>query len=269
MTRHLILHVGSPKCGSTYLQRVMVANRARLAEEGIVYPDPGTSHPGNGLRLLDITGEGMDGMFGNAHTVILSHEDLISMGPRMGHLPEACAAAQAAMTVLVFLRPFSEFIYGDYSQYMKQNFDRYLEEGRAYEGQSFEEFAVTRRSQVTPLAWLKAWQKTTPTPLRIAQHRQIRTTLEDLAGKVPIQWEVETSRANPSLRVADCEDIAHAIAGGLPRSKIRDMFKLAFTKTGLSDHGKTMERTKWLEALFKVQNDNIREVFQFENLRAA
>ncbi len=269
MTRQLILHVGSPKCGSTYLQRVMLANRARLEAEGIVYPDPGGRHPGNGLRVAGMSSEDMDRMFGNAHTVILSHEDLISMGPKMGHLPAACAAANAALKVVVFLRPFSEFIYGDYSQFMKQHFDRWLDEGQAYDGQSFEEFAVARRSQITPLGWLKAWQRTTEEPLAIAHHRQIRETLETLIGAVPIEWEIERSSANPSLRVADCEDIAHAIGAGIPRGKIKEMYKLAYAKTGLADHGRTAERSKWLEALFKTQNDNIREEFRFENLRAA
>ncbi|WP_172330601.1 hypothetical protein [Mangrovicoccus sp. HB161399] len=269
MTRQLILHVGSPKCGSTYLQRVMIANRAALCAEGIVYPDPDTRHPGNGLRVLGMSPEAMDRMFGNAHTVILSHEDLISMGPRMAHLPEACAAANAALKVVIFLRPFSEFIYGDYSQFMKQNFDGWLETGQAYDGQSFEEFAVARRSQITPLGWLKAWQRTTDRPLAIAHHRQIRATLEGLIGSFPMRWEIERASANPSLRVSDCEDIAQAIASGVPRGKIRDMFKLAYATTGLPDHGRTGERTKWLEALFKTQNDNIREEFSFDNLRAA
>lgn len=36
MTRRLYLHVGSPKSGTTYLQRVLEANRERLAEAGVL-----------------------------------------------------------------------------------------------------------------------------------------------------------------------------------------------------------------------------------------
>ena len=35
MTQKIILHIGSPKCGSTYLQRVMVQNSETLLRHGI------------------------------------------------------------------------------------------------------------------------------------------------------------------------------------------------------------------------------------------
>lgn len=269
MTKQLILHVGSPKCGSTYLQRVMLANRSTLAQCGIKYPKPAGRHPGNGTIVSDLDSDGLTDLFGDAHTLLLSHEDLFSMGGRLSQMGEICQSQDVGLTVLVFLRPFSEFIYGDYSQYMKQNIDTYLEEGAAYGGQSFEEFAVARRSQITPIGWLKAWQRTTTIPLRIAHHRQIRPVLEDTIGPQELNWKIEKSASNPSLRVADCEDIANAIAGGVPRAKVLDMYKLAYSKVALTDHGKTFDRTKWLEALFKTQNDKILDEFQFDNRQAA
>jgi len=36
VTRTLYLHVGSPKSGTTYLQRILDGNRARLAERGVL-----------------------------------------------------------------------------------------------------------------------------------------------------------------------------------------------------------------------------------------
>lgn len=170
MTRKLFLHIGSPKCGSTYLQRVMLENRRMLAQHGIVYPTPAGGHPGNGTIVPELDGEGLSALFGNAGTVFLSHEDLFAMGGRLKRLGPLCAELGIDLVVLVFLRPFSEFIYGDYSQYLKQNIDSYIAQGAAYGGLSFEEFAVSRRSQITPVGWLKAWQRTTGTPLRIAHH---------------------------------------------------------------------------------------------------
>lgn len=269
MTRKLYLHIGSPKCGSTYLQRVMLANRSMLGQNGIVYPKPSGRHPGNGTLVSDLDAEGLADLFGNAGTVFLSHEDLFAMGGRLSRLGALCEDQDIELRILVFLRPFSEFIYGDYSQYLKQNIDTYIAEGAAYGGLSFEEFAVGRRSQITPVGWLKAWQRNTKCPLHIAHHRQIRAVLEDLLGPLPFTWDIEKSASNPSLRVADCEDIANAIAGGVSSPKILDMYKLAYSKVSLSDHGKTPDRTKWVEALFKSQNDRILDEFSFDNRQAA
>lgn len=269
MTRKLYLHVGSPKCGSTYVQRVMLENRQMLAQNGIAYPKPAGRHPGNGSLVPDLDAEGLAGLFGNAGTLFLSHEDLFAMGGRLGPLAGISRDLGVDLVVLVFLRPFSEFIYGDYSQYLKQNIESYIAAGAAYDGLSFEEFAVSRRSQITPVAWLKAWQRNTETPLYIAHHRKIRPVLEALLGPLPFNWEIEKSASNPSLRVADCEDIAHAIAGGLPAAKVRDMLRLAYSKVSLADPGKTAERTTWLEALFRTQNDRILAEFSFDNRQAA
>lgn len=269
MTRHLILHIGSPKCGSTYLQRLMLENQSVLREHGVMYPTPSGSHPGNGMCAVGLTADGIRELFAQCPTVVLSHEDLFAVGARLAEFGDICRAEGIQLTVLVFLRPFSEFIYGDYSQYLKQNIDHYLALGAAYDGQSFEEFAVWRRSQITPSGWLKAWQKVTDTPLFLAHHREIQSTLQALLGDLPLKWAIEKSASNPSLRVVDCEDIAEAIADGIPAQKIMEMYKLAYSKVGLRDQGKTNERNKWLEALFLAQNEKILEDFQFDNRRAA
>ncbi|AJE44726.1 hypothetical protein [Celeribacter indicus] len=38
---HLLLHIGAHKTGTTYVQRTLFRNRARLAEAGVFYPDLG------------------------------------------------------------------------------------------------------------------------------------------------------------------------------------------------------------------------------------
>ena len=265
MTRKLILHIGSPKCGSTYLQRVLIANRDLLALNGINYPESGEKHPGNGMRALDLPRDGVESLFGQFHTAILSHEDLFSMGSNLQALGPACEAADVALIVQAFLRPFSEVIYGDYSQFMKQNIERYMAEKMAYDGQSFEEFAVTRRSQITPVAWLNAWAKVSSQPIRLARHRDIRATLDDLIGPLPLDWTINRESSNPSLRVTDCEDIASAIRLGIPGEKIREFYKTSYAKVSLPDRGRTEERSRWLEALFKSINEKIIGDFGFDN----
>ncbi len=75
-----IVHIGQHKTGSTALQSVLFADRARLAEHGILYPDVGhvhrrddrvaPSHNGLFLRLNDQSGRGI-------------HESLDEMATRL------------------------------------------------------------------------------------------------------------------------------------------------------------------------------------------
>lgn len=243
----------------------MLANRQVLLKNGICYPEPEASHPGNGLKVTALDAVSLQKAFGDADTMVFSHENLFSMAANFSALGTLCQSQGVRLSVLVFLRPFSEFIYGDYSQFLKQNIDSYIREGQAYGGQSFEEFAVSRRSQISAIGWLKAWQRVSPSPILIEHHRKIRAVCENLLGPLPLKWEIDRDSSNPSLRVLDCEDISTAISGGVPKGKVNDMYKLAFSKVGLEDRGKTPERTRWLEALFKGQNDKIQEIFNFDN----
>ncbi|MFA6299205.1 MAG: hypothetical protein WC642_08565, partial [Nocardioides sp.] len=63
MTQRLYLHVGAPKSGTTYLQRVLETNRARLADAGVLVV---------GDRHLD-----------RIHAAMVVRED-----PRLESLPE-------------------------------------------------------------------------------------------------------------------------------------------------------------------------------------
>lgn len=245
----------------------MIENRNTLGKHGINYPKPSGRHPGNGSIVPELGAEALNKLFSDADTLVLSHEDLFSMGARMVPFGEMCKSSGIKLSVVTFLRPFSEFIFGDYSQYLKQNIEIYLENKSAYDGLSFEEFSVHRRSQITPVAWLKGWQKITDTPITIAHHRKIRSVMEGFLDISDLQWEIEKSSVNPSLRVADCEDISNAISGGISKVKVMDMYKLSYSKVNLTDHGKTEERTKWIEAIFKSQNDKIFAEFHFDNRR--
>lgn len=49
---------------------------------GIAYPHSGDTHPGNAADLQEITEERLLADFGPCHTLVYSHEDLLSAATR-------------------------------------------------------------------------------------------------------------------------------------------------------------------------------------------
>lgn len=271
MTRHIILHIGSPKCGSTFLQNALLQNRAMLARAGINYPHDGHGHPGNAANIADVDGDILDGWFENdAHTVILSHEDLYSVGKRGDALAALTRERGITVQVLAFMRPFSEFVYGDYSQFMKQYFANFLAERNPYDGRNFYEFAQRRVDTMKPTAYLTQWLRRFPSlPLILAGHRDI---VPVLSGLLPSQvadamnWEVPQGHTNQSLRTQDCDAIAAAMKDpAMSNAQITQLYREAFHNTALPDAGRTAKRTKWIEDHFAERNEELMRVFSFDN----
>ncbi len=265
MRRRLLVHPGSPKCGSTFLQRVLLKNRDMLLARGIDYPLPADGHPGNGGGLARLTTAHFDALFRDAHTVILSHEDLLAAARSLGALPGKAAAAGVVIDILVFLRPFSEFVYGDYSQNMKQHGEAYFAQGEAYDGLSFEAFAIRRRRGLRMVRWLQAWQSLAEGRLSLAGHRRIAETVEATLGGPGLDWNLPKSDGNPSLRIADCEAIAEALVRGASEEAARQMVRHAHAQIGDADPGRSPSRTAWLEALFWPETAALAQVFGFDN----
>lgn len=269
MTQKIILHIGSPKCGSTYLQRVMLQNTECLSQHGICYPAPAGAHPGNADQLAEITADQVMAMFaGGAETVVLSHEDLYSLSKRGIALAEITANAGIAVQLLVFLRPFSDFVFGDYSQFMKQHFDTFLAERKPYGGRDFQTFAKRRIDTMKPAAYLTNWSKLFPElPLILDSHRNIQQVLDAVLGHPNgMNWEVPLHDTNPSLRMQDCDIIAAAILDPeCADEDIRQMFLIAHHHTQNPDMGRSVERITWLEEQFKPQNDALLSHFGFDN----
>ena len=270
MNRRIILHIGSPKCGSTYLQRVMLQNQALLKVNGVYYPTGEEGHPGNGMVIPELSQAQFDGLFPDQsiHTTVLSHENLYAM-PQWGkNLSEMVKGTDITVQVVVFLRPFSAFLYGDYSQFMKQFFDTYLETRKPYDDKTFEGFAERRINTLKPANFLPKWAERFPTaPLVLTSHRNIRQTLETVIGDVDgMDWTVPSELTNPSLRVSDCDDIAEAMRNpSNSADDVKQMFQKAFHTTGLPDLGRTPERTQWLEEQFETQNRALFDLFGFDN----
>jgi len=270
MTRKILLHIGSPKCGSTYLQRVMLQNQSLLRDHGIHYPSGDDDHPGNGMIVPKLDQEQFDGLFPapDIHTTVLSHENLYAM-PQWGKaLSELAKNSDITVQIVVFLRPFSEFVYGDYSQFMKQFFETYLKTRKPYDDRTFEVFAERRIQTLKPAEFLPKWAALFPAaPLVLESHRNIRPTIERLLGSIEeMDWSVHSDLTNPSLRVIDCDNIADAMREpDVSDDALRAMFQLAFHQVKLPDPGRTSERTAWLEAQFETQNATLQQKFGFNN----
>lgn len=267
MKRELILHVGSPKCGSTYLQQALLRNCARLKEHGIAYAHVGQTHPGNGLMALDITPDWIERVFQGQPRAVLSHEDLFAAAGRAHPLADLARREGITVRVVAFLRPFSAFIFGDYSQFIKQHLGRYITEGRAFEGRGFEQFAVDRARALNAKGFLNGWSGLFPdTPLTLSGHRHIRPVVEKLLGMPGLDWSVPKDCTNPSLRMADCDAIVAAVnSGRAPPEALRAMLRAALERTGMPDPGKTAARIAWIEALFSQQNAALLSAFGFDN----
>lgn len=269
MAQKIILHIGSPKCGSTYLQRVMVQNSETLLRQGIHYPAPEGSHPGNAAHLAEISQAEIDAMFAEgAHTVVLSHEDLYSLSKRGTALAEITKKAGIVVQLLVFLRPFSDFVFGDYSQFMKQFFDTFLAERKPYGGRDFETFAKRRIDTMKPAAYLTNWSKLFPElPIILDSHRNIKSVLDTVLGQPQdMVWDVPHHETNPSLRMQDCDIIAASMLDpACADDDIKQMFLNAFHHTQEPDMGRNPERVAWLEEQFRPHNEALLTQFGFDN----
>ncbi len=269
MTRRLILHVGSPKCGSTFLQQVLLRNQAQLLAQGIRYPHDGGGHPGNAAEIDKLDRAGYEAFFADGvDTVILSHEDLYSMARRGAPLAGRARATGTEVHILAFLRPFSEFIFGDYSQFMKQFFEEFLAKRRPYNGQSFDEFALRRVHNLKPATFLTNWQQCFGAArVTVDSHRAIRPVLSRLVGPdLPLDWDVPRYMTNPSLRMVDCDRLAAAMRDpSRPDAEIRDLFHAAYHTTDTEDPGRTEARIALIETAFAPQNHALFEAFGYDN----
>jgi hypothetical protein len=266
-TRRIILHVGAPKCGSTYLQKVFLKNRARLARLGISYPHDGDPHPGNATGLETITADRLLADFGTGHTVIYSHEDLLANVPKGSALMTLAAELGITVDVVAFLRPFSELMFGTYSQMMKQNFETYLTTGQPYDGFDFEGLVQQAQHSYAFDRFLRGWARRNPDrPLILRHSSEIRATFEDLLGTREIDWSLPPDQANPSLRTEDCDRLAAMITEGkLSARRIRREFVAAHGLVGGPDRGRSPARIALVETLFADCNKGLEDWFGFDN----
>lgn len=271
MTRNIVLHIGAPKAGSTFLQRVMLRNRDRLGAYRIVYPHGVQNHPGNAgdLRVLDEPTFAR--LFeGGARTVVLSHEDLFARPADGRALSRLVRQARLRLRVICFLRPWSEFCAGDFSQHLKQHFDRYLTERRAFGGLDFEGMAAKRAREMNPAGFLSGWDALASEPVILASHRNIPEVVEQTLGVAGLDWTIPRHLSNPSLRLTDCEAIAAMMEDhAIPNETIRRAFREAHHHTADPDPARSPDRMAAIEAMFAGQNAALLAARGYDNRAVA
>lgn len=268
--KQLIVHIGAPKSGSTYLQQVLLQNTKLLEMMGVNYPCTDNGHPGTDADPSAFLAQDISDIFPNeAHTTILSHEDLLPRPAMSNVIRDAATRLGVSVHVVVFLRPFSEVIYGSYSQHMKQFFATYLDKRQAYDGQDFLTFAKARTATLKPEVWLRRWDSAFPqTDLVVRSYRDIQATFTDLLDlPSPLNWKVHKTLVNRSLRVCDCEQIAQALQDpSQTADQITEMHKQHFHMTSLTDTGRTPARTDMMEDWFSKTNQALLEQFGYDNI---
>ena len=86
MTKRVLLHVGTPKTGTSYLQDVLFRNRPALAEHGILYPaDRFDAHFLAALDLMRLPWGGLE------TEAVGAWDRLAERGPRAGTAPRSSA----------------------------------------------------------------------------------------------------------------------------------------------------------------------------------
>lgn len=247
-------------------------NADALRRQGVAYPHDGGGHPGNAADIADLTSAGVLDLFGDARTLVLSHEDLLAHAARHAGLAATLHDLNVRVRVVAFLRPFSEFAFGDYSQHMKQRFQEFLAERQAYGGLDFDAFAARRAAAFQPARNIAEWAALFPgRPPVLAPHRSIARTMARLLPGVRIDWNVPHDQANPSLHVADCDTLAAAIrdpsitAASVQRKFMRAWLRAHKEARRQPDPGRSPERVAMLESLFAPQNAALSARFGYDN----
>ena len=224
--KHLILHIGAPKCGSTYLQKVLLKHQRQLRTQGVNYPHTGTGtgHPGNADRITDVSPHWLTATFGGFHTAVLSHENLFSQAKSAIRLGRLCALNDVQVTIFCVLRPFPDMVFADYSQFLKQNFQTFCDAGRAFDGMDFRQFAQSREPKWQVHQFLADWSAALPqAQLTLCPLYSLQAGFCDIVPQAQtLDWALPRWQANPSLPMALCEQIADDInQGRIDQAKTR------------------------------------------------
>lgn len=245
--KRITLHIGAPKSGSTFLQNVMLKNRAGLREQGIAYPHRGTGHPGNAENIDHISRDWLQGHLADCDHLFLSHENLISTAAKARRLARLRDQMGFKLQVLCFLRPFSEMIFADYSQSFKQGGHH------AFEGRDFRQFVWKRQKDIQFPRFFRDWLALVP-ELELASSTEIQQHVQRILGNPHIDWKLPTWRRNPSLPVSHCE--AAVAQGQCDTPEIG-------TKN-LMDTGRTRHRIDWIDGVFAPQRSQMIAEFGFD-----
>jgi len=261
----VLLHIGAPKCGSTYLQRVLLQNQAKLRDAGFHYPHQGVGHPGNGRAVISFDDQWLRAATKNADWLLLSHEDLFAQPAVARRFRAETRARGMEVQIVVFLRPFSEILFGDLSQQLKQ----YPFDSKApptpLGGRDFRQYVWARHKDFAADLYLDAWADLfDERPLKVASHREITSCLTELLPGLPsLDLAVEPGSANPSFPPQRCEEAIALIEDGEVPETVRR--HLSQGHSGHLDRARTGRRVDWIEQVFATRNARLLQQFGYDN----
>jgi len=257
--RRAIIHIGSPRTGSTTLQSVLVRWRRQLKDEGILYPDltpasardtPHFSHQHLGetfdgrrprrerdelLQALSAELKGWDG-----DVVLISYEDFIQQQPRF-HVPaqlsEFFAAHGFAAEAIAVVKPQSELLNSIYTHRTQMISERrdfagfapsLIRSGRFQYGQLIQPWIAAFSGRVTAIP-VRGRLSDAPILTRFLEALELdkrvgpvlrRGDLVRVENRSPGPLSVEISRRLRAMRV-------HRRLSVLPRNMMRFVERLA------------------------------------------
>ncbi len=270
--RRLYLHIGAPKCGSTYLQRVMLKNHKTLLQQGVLYPHTGQGHAGTDGEILTYSAAQLAELFADTDVVFMSHEDLFSKAKMASNFAKHCKELNIDVQIIAFFRPFDEIVFGDYSQFVKKNFSDWIKTRDPFEGQSFEEFVARRAKVLLPTKFFTDWNTAVPdNPIMLRSHRDIRQTIQEIFPDITFDWHLNAKQTNPSIAMEDCERLVTALADkSIPAEDLEPMYQAVIADLGAPHDGPAsqsndfQERRDLISAVFEEQYAGLQSGFGFD-----
>ena len=256
MTR-IIFHIGAPKCGSTFIQRVLLNNRAKLSKQGVLYPHSGDDHPGNGDVFKRVSPLWFQGKAAKFHTIIFSHEDFFATAGRHAKKIKDLRTQKFAPVAIAFLRRFDEQIFADLSQTLKQASLQTVPHRIDRVPQNFTQFTRSRYRKYQFHQYLKEWSNIMPN-LHVESKDNVQDSLCKLCPDVrDIQWQLPKWRANPSISLTQSERIMECIRSSNVEQARSALNESASMRSGF-DPSRTRQRKKWIGSLFHDQIQKIK-----------
>lgn len=205
MSTKYVIHIGAPKCGSTYLQTLLRDNESLLAENDWVLPGLDQKHPGTSLGILESYKDVLNDAIVCNKSAVVSHEGLFGSALKAKAMLEYARSNFDEVVVIAFVRPIEDIVFSSYSQLLKTSYkEHWMQDGSSLTG--FDDFARQYKEKPGMDLALNRWSKLTDNiNIQVHQHTTIRDVFKEIL-QLDLADRVKLSKANKSFRVCDCEE---------------------------------------------------------------
>ncbi len=223
MTRRVILHVGTPKTGTSFVQDLLFQQREALAEQGVLYPaDRFDAHFLAALDLMELRWGGLEHQAVGAwdrlaaqvagwdgHTVIVSHEILARASVEQVRMALESFGPGCEVHVVLSARDLVRQIPAEWQENVKHRrtvaFGDFLDQITADVPET--EVATWFWGVQEVPAILARWGATLPpeqvhvvtVPKPGSRRELLWERFAGVFGLDPVAWVTESERANPSM----------------------------------------------------------------------